>query len=215
MSAVVEDRAPEGSPTIELLRRIRSGALSARTLDTPSRRGCVECLLAEGRTVSEIAAILCVSDRTVSRDKREIASANALRWDPALVPELIGELKRRAEQTRAGLLRVARDPACGHGARIKAERAAWRVDLELFKTLQSVGYIPQAPTRIEAELMHTQGMSFDEMGADIDRVSLIYAEAKPDDGEGAARLGRARREVARLAAPADKDREGDGDARGD
>lgn len=207
-----------GTPTIELLRRVRSGELSPDLLDADARRACVECLLVEGRTVAEIAAILRVSDRTVTRDKARLLTDNAVRWEPGFVEAHVGMLQRCAEQARSGFLRVARDPACGHGARIKAERAAWRVLIDLTTSLQSFGWLPTAPRHVVADLTHRQDISAEALTEEMETVFRVYSEARPDDRRGAVAMERLTRRVARLTPGKGRDEdgcEGDEDGRDD
>jgi len=146
---VAENREPiavgPGRPVVEIIRDLQSGVITGRTLDGESRRACVMYLGGEGYGVPEIAALLKVSDRTVARDRARMREELAVERDPGLLPRMVGHLIGEAESTSVRLRRIARDKSAPASARVEAEKATWSIACDLVRTLQSVGYLPQAP----------------------------------------------------------------------
>jgi len=134
-----------GRPVVEIIRDLRSGVITGRALDGESRRACVMYLGGEGYGVPEIAALLKVSDRTVARDRARMREELAVERDPGLLPRMVGHLIGEAESTSVRLRRIARDKSAPASARVEAEKATWGIACDLVRTLQSVGYLPQAP----------------------------------------------------------------------
>jgi hypothetical protein len=138
--------------THDTLRQIKAGTLTGKSLSVPHRRACVDHLVLEGMSNTDIAAILSVGVRTVERDRQQLRKDHKLRVDPDLVDEVLGQLVREAELTIARLRRIACEKDVGPSERRQATFDAWRVRCELIERLQSVGYLPQAESRFKAQV---------------------------------------------------------------
>jgi len=195
---------------LDLLAEIRSGRLAPRTLDAPTRREVVACLVAEGASTAEIANLLEVTDRTIRRDLEEIRRANALRVSEEFPSQFAGELIEMARTEIGRLRRVGRDKNADAHARIAASREACEIMHKLTSQLQSLGFLPSATQRVHAELTHTFGSvpTLDEVRREVgllqslpaaseeqartlseieevaERASSVVQEAAPETAEG-------------------------------
>ena len=147
----------ESEPVLTLIKRIKEQRLDPVVLNAEDRRRCVEVLWGEGYSVPEIAQILKVGERTVYRDRNEVRSAHALRVDAQFPTQMAGELIRQAELSTSKLRRIARESEASAMERLMAEQAAFRVQLDLFTKLQSMGYLPRVPTGVVAQVVNGQG----------------------------------------------------------
>jgi len=147
-------------PILSLLQNIQSGAVDPRDISKDLRQQIVEVLLLEGTMVPQIAQILKVSDKTIRRDIADIKERNALTPSLELAKQTIGDLKMKSEAHRSHLMRLARIQDASVSERSLAEYYAWKVSKELVEKLQSLGYLPMVPHKIDAEVYH-----HDEEGA--------------------------------------------------
>ena len=147
-------------PILSLLQNIQSGAIDPRDIKQDLRQQIVEVLLLEGTMVPQIAQILKVSDKTIRRDIADIKERNALTPSLELAKQIIGDMKMKAEAHRSHLMRLARTQDATVSEKSLAEFYAWKVSKELVEKLQSVGYLPMVPYKIDAEVYH-----HDEEGA--------------------------------------------------
>jgi hypothetical protein len=185
---------------LTLLRQIQQGSLSPRNLAPRDRQACVSHLTAEGYGAPEIAEILKVSERTAARDRKAVLEANALQQDPALVGQLAGRLMAEAELTISRIRRVARDKDCPPSVRIDGETRCWQILREFVQSLQSLGYLPTAAQRIEADLTHRAGEvpTADSIQADLQQLMVIQQACRPDDAALRQKIEGARAEIALL-----------------
>lgn len=167
-------KAPERG-VLALIRSIQASELKPSSLGMIERRNIVEHLTAEGFPVPEIADVLKVSERTVTRIRKRIRESNALNIDPHRTAQMAGMILQQAEVAAARFRRVASDSKVDASARTEAARSCWRTYRELIQTLQSLGYVgmavahpgarmpPQAsefnPEDLEAELTHIRNVA--------------------------------------------------------
>ncbi len=183
---------------------MQSRDLSGSSLAADDRRSCVEYLSAEGYSAAEIAGILSVADRTVLRDRQAIKEKNALGRDPALAGQVAGQLIREADSSMGRLRKLARDREAPHAARVEAERSAFGIFRDMVRTLQRLGYLPEAAHHVQADLLHALGTGgamgggpgardAEELTEEIERLRLIVNSTLPlslhpsdaEDGESA------------------------------
>lgn len=143
---------------LDLIAAINSGKTPGKSLKKPARLSCIEFLRAEvGLSVPNIARTFGMSDRQMRRDLKEIREANALRVSPDLVAEQIGALTTEAATCISRIRRVTREREAPHAARIDGEKAVFDIMDRLTARLQSVGYLPSAAQKVQAELTHHVG----------------------------------------------------------
>lgn len=155
--------APQGPESdgsgrsLELLAKVRSGALLGSMLAPADRQGLVVLLTSDGISAQEIAQILGVSDRSIERDRRAIREAAAVAKDPKLVAQMVGRLMGEAELSVQRIRRAVRDRDIDPAVKIDAEHRCFEIVRDLTQSLQRLGYLPSATQKLEADLTHHQG----------------------------------------------------------
>lgn len=138
-------RAGPEVPVHKLLGELRAG--ERRKLSATDRARCVHLLWDEGETVPEMAQLLQVSERTITRDRNAIREQCAIEVGEPLRARLLFDLVRQAEISVSNLRRLGRDS----NASI-AERAAINVHIidVVAKTVQSCASLGAFPAPPEA-----------------------------------------------------------------
>ena len=138
---LLDKRAPSGDrPVLKLIADIRAGQVSGKSLLPADRQRCVDYLSMEYVSVAEMAEILGVDERTISRDRTEIRNSRAIAPDPQFMREMIGQMFWQAEAISVRLRRVARDRDVAANHKIEIELGCWRIQRELFGLLLGAGY---------------------------------------------------------------------------
>lgn len=145
-------RADPPRPVRGLIAAIKAGEISGSGLRIEDRQRCVEYLSVEGFSAAEIAEILGIADRTVSRDRVAIRERLALDPDPALARQIVGQFVLRAEESAGRLRRLSRDRETPAAVKVDAERSAWGVVRDSVQVMQRLGYLPTAPQRITGRI---------------------------------------------------------------
>lgn len=160
---------------LDVIRGIQHGHLNPRDLSLEERRLCVAHLGAEGLSVPEMAQILRRCERTIARDRRATHEENAIEADPRLAGIFAGRLATEAESSISRIRRVARAKDAPHAVRIDGERACFDILDRLVQRLQSLGFLPSAAQRIQADLTHNVGdlPSLGDLRAELERLERI------------------------------------------
>lgn len=139
--------ALENIPTADLIHRLCDGEVQVEQLTPALRQRCVEHLTLGGYSNSDIAALLKISERTVTRDRTAIRRDGALSTTPELGNELLGEYQRLTLASIQRLTRLASDSATPPYARLWAEDAVTRVYQRFMETARRLGYLerPRRP----------------------------------------------------------------------
>jgi hypothetical protein len=184
-----DNKHPVERGVLEILRDVRSGAISGSSLSIDERRHCVEHLSAEGLGATEIASMLGVSDRTVQRDRSEIHKRNALEHDTALPGQIAGRLMAEVTGAMERMRRVGRDRECPHSTRVEAERASIEVLDKAVERLQRLGFLPSVgPSTLNtlrfenADAMSTLN-SLDAIQAEAARLLTFTPQGSPPPPE--------------------------------
>ena len=119
--------------SVQLLQEINSGLTDPAILDKSSRQQCIELLIAEGYTHAQIAQLLKCSEKTVSRDIKELRRRNELSPNLSFAKEFIGDMFKKAMTHHSYLMRLARAKETPAGDKIAAEISAWKVIKELIE----------------------------------------------------------------------------------
>lgn len=170
--------APESDPplgVLEALRRIKSRQLDPALLSQADRRSCVAHLRGEGLQQVEIADILKVSAKTVSRDCKAIAQENALKPNPDLTSEMAGMLLSEAEQSVAHIRRAARHKSASPSVQIDGAKKRVEIYNLVIVRLQSMGLVAEAAQQLEADVRHHSGdlATLAELKAEVDRLDAL------------------------------------------
>ena len=184
---------------LELIGKVRSGELSGRTLDVPTRRRCVMALLAEGYAIAEIAGVLGCSERTVARDRAAMREALSAALEDRWLPRMLGTLLAEAEGSAMRLKRIARDRSTPAQTRVEAERTAWGMTKDMVRMLQRLGVLPEASHRVSAQISGqisarfgasggpgADAPSIDELHGEVERLRRVYDTV--EGGHTSARL---------------------------
>lgn len=164
----------------DVIRDIKNGVLDAAALAADDRRLCVAQLAGEGLSVGEIAQVLRVSTRTITRDRQVIHEQNAIEPDSRLAALFAGRLAAEYEATAARIRRVTRDKETAPAVKIDGEYKCYDMLDRLVQRLQSMGFVPTAAQRIQGDLTHNLGdlSSIADLRSEVLRLEEIEREAK-------------------------------------
>ena len=170
------------SQSLTLLQGIKNGSMDPSSLCPADRRLLVSFIMAEGQSTAEIALLLKTSDRTIERDRKAIREENAITKDPKLVEQIVGRLISEAEVCIQRIRKFQRDSNASPAVKIDAEHRSFQIFCQLSERLQSLGFLPTATQRIEADVKHSVDSlsSLEEMQHEIKRLIQIE-ETLPDD----------------------------------
>ncbi|RPJ70263.1 MAG: hypothetical protein EHM20_15605 [Alphaproteobacteria bacterium] len=160
---------------LDILHGIKNGSIDATVLLPEQRKLLVSFLMAEGQSNAEIAHLLKVSDRTIERDKKIIRKENAITQDPELAGIIAGRLFDEAQVCIQRIRKFQRDSDCPPAAKIEGEKGCFQIVNSLAERLQSMGYLPIAANKFQAELTHNIGntLSLDEINSEVKRLQNI------------------------------------------
>ncbi|MGE3108974.1 MAG: helix-turn-helix domain-containing protein [Vicinamibacterales bacterium] len=164
----------------DVLRDIKNGVLDTSNLTADDRRLCVAQLVGDGLSVGEIAQVLRVSTRTITRDRQAIHEQNAIEPDPRLGYLFAGRLAAEYEATSARIRRVTRDKETPPSVKIDGEYKCYDMFDRLVQRLQSTGLIPTAAQRVQSDLTHNLGdlSSMADLRNEVLRLETIEREAQ-------------------------------------
>lgn len=165
----------DGLQTLALLQKIKDGQFEANSIEKAERKLLVRFLNAEGKSTAEIAHLLKVSDRTIERDKKALREEIAITKNPKLVGQMAGMLMYETELSIQVLRKVQRDKDTSPADKIEAERTNNQNRYQLFKMMQSLGYLPTAAKKFEADLTHHAASSrtLEELKLEAERLIQI------------------------------------------
>ncbi len=165
-----------------LLQKIKSGEINPRALKAEERQVCVDILiLEEGLKKTQVAQLLCCTERTIRRDIDTINEKNRQKPSLELAEKLIGKMLVRAEIHISHLMRLARSKDGSPAERAQAEYMAWKIRVDLMGRLQTLGYLPLKPQAIVGDVFH----HVDGKISDLDKLTKeIIDIEKMADGDG-------------------------------
>lgn len=157
--------------SVDLIRDLQDGTITGRTLSASQRRDCVELLMLEGLSVSEIARKVGRCDRTIRRDLQKIRAANALHPSSDLQAKMLGHYQSQVDVAIARLTKLTRDPAASVADKIEATRSSIVIYDRFIERLTSVGLLGAAPsqqdeTKAFVELTQVIGVVASDLGDD-------------------------------------------------
>ena len=160
---------------LDILQGIKTGTTDPASLLPYQRKLLVPFLMAEGQSTAEIAHLLKVSDRTIERDKKAIRENNAISQDPELADVMAGRLVDEAQICIQRIRKFERDANCPPAAKIEGEKGCFHIVNSLAERLQSMGYLPIAAKKLEADLTHhmENTLSLDEIKSEAQRLQDI------------------------------------------
>lgn len=160
---------------LDILQGIKERTTDPASLLPNQRKPLVPFLAAEGQSTAEIAHLLKVSDRTIERDKKAIREENAISQDPELANIIAGRLVNEAQICIQRIRKFERDNNCPPAAKIEGEKGCFHIVKSLAERLQSMGYLPIAAKKLEADLIHhmENTLSLDEIESEAQRLQNI------------------------------------------
>ena len=179
-----ENEGTSGRGAIALLRAIRSGEISGRTIAAEERRRIVAHLAGEGVSVAEIAEILSVAERTIARDRAQLRKEAALLVGPEQVSETMGWIVDETRQSIRRLRAISRESGAPARDRVEAAFRAADIVIRGGELLRRIGMLPSAADQIQIEHSLT-GLDPKQIEAEMKRLEIIDAEARalPDGDE--------------------------------
>ena len=159
-----DDEAGHGTGLLitEMIERIHAGRLNVSDLAVNVRQQCVGHLVLEGFTTTEIAQLLRMSERTVTRDRAAVRRDDALAPDSRLGDQLLGEFERISQSSVQRLTRLAQDTQNPAYARLWAEEAIVRIYQRLIDTVHRLHYFEDGKGRLEdADAGFAKGPDFE------------------------------------------------------
>lgn len=176
--------------SVQLLQEINSGQTDPSLLGKPSRQQCIELLIAEGYTHAQIAQVLKCSEKTVSRDMKEIHRRNELVPNVPFAKEFIGDMFKKAMNHHGYFMRLARTKGASVADKVQAEFAAWKVIKELTEKLQSLGYLPSRPQEVVGDVFHHLDDRSEQTLAEIQKMIIELEAVSKDDGASSEEISR-------------------------
>ncbi|MFA5725892.1 MAG: hypothetical protein WC937_06520 [Candidatus Omnitrophota bacterium] len=184
-------------PAIKIIKQIQEGIIDAEKLPKEMRQACVECLLTQFTPISKIAVILKRDERTIKRDKKEIEQRNVEKPSLDYSLELISELMRKANATQEHLMSLAREDGATVQEKSQAAFYAWKGVQEQMKLLQSLGYLPEQPMRIQANITQEETRDVVKLKEELAEVEKVISEqGRGDDPAIAGLLKSIKQEIA-------------------
>lgn len=121
-------------------------------------------------------------DRTIERDKKALREENAITKNPKLVEQMVGMLMYESDLSVQVLRKVQRDNNASPADKIEAERTNNQNRYQLFKMMQSLGYLPTAAQKIEADLIHRAASSrtLEELKLEAEQLIQIQESLSAD-----------------------------------
>jgi len=168
--------------TVSLLQKIQAGTVDPKCIRPAERRLIVNYLMADGYSPADMAQILKISDRSIERDRKAIRDENAMTKDPKLVEKIAGMLYVEAGRCIQRIRKFQRDKDASPATKMDGEQRCFQIASGLSERLQSLGYLPIATQRIEADLRHSvaSSLSLEEIEHEAMRLRQIQ-ETLPDD----------------------------------
>ncbi|MEW5894440.1 MAG: hypothetical protein AB1650_01595 [Candidatus Omnitrophota bacterium] len=177
-----KDSQPAAMPVLKILNQIRTGEINLEEAPLPKdiRLECVEHLwITEAQPVATIAGILNVSEKTIRRDQDEIRERNQARLSPEESLKLVSELMTKFNSTHENLMRLARGKEGSVQEKAQSGYYAYKAIEGQIEILQKLGYAPNKPMTIEADIYHHQeeDMTVDQLKAELAEIEKL-AESK-------------------------------------
>jgi len=165
---------------VQILQEINSGRIDPALFDKSTRQKCAELLLGEGYTQPQTAQILKCSEKTISRDVKEIHARNALSPSVSFAKEFIGDAFKKAMNHHDYLVRLARMKETSTAEKVQAIFAAWKILKEFIEKCQSLGYLPCKPQEIVGDIFHhivePEEKTFDDIRRTITEIETVTKE---------------------------------------
>jgi hypothetical protein len=166
----------ENLPSVKIIQQIKDGLIDPKEMPIEMRQAIVECLLCQFMKIPQIAAFLKKTDRTIQRDEVEINIRNSRKPSPDYALELITELKRKSTATQEQLMTLAKSEDGSVQEKSQAAFFLWKTIQEEMKLLQSLGYLPEQPFRLEATLTQKNERDIPKLKTELAEAEKVASE---------------------------------------
>ncbi len=163
-------------PAIKILQQIKEGIIDKEKLPKEMRQECVEYLLSKFQSISEIALILGKTEKTIRRDKEDIDARRSIKPSMDYSSKLIADLMRKANATQEHMMHLSRSD----GSLQEKTQAAfylWKAIQEQMKLLQSLGFLPEQPLMIEANIIHEEEKDVVKLKEELTEAEKMASDA--------------------------------------
>jgi len=149
-TATAAPQPPQSDPPAigDVIRDISNGVRKAEDLDASTRQECVLQLSLDGFSNEEIACLLRVSERTVTRDRQAVRKTHALKPDCELGDELLGEFQAHVMTSIRRLTRLCNDPTMPPAVRVRADEAIGRIYQRFTEQVRRFSYAQDGSQRL-------------------------------------------------------------------
>lgn len=189
-----------GERTLSLLQKVQAGTVDPKCIRPAERHLIVSYLMADGYSTADMAQILKVSDRSIERDKKAVREANALAADPELVEQMVGRLVCEAELSIQRIRKAARDKNTSQAVKVDAEHRCYQIRSDMTASLQRLGYLPTATSKLQADFTHSIGQipDFAQIQAEVQRLRQITGETQGTDPQLTEQLNQIETELVKV-----------------
>lgn len=163
-------------PSIKIIKQIENGEVDPKTLPKDIRQAVVEALLGQFWSVQKIAAFVKKGERTIERDQRAIEARNARKPSIDYSLQLIAQLMRKANATQEHLMTLSKSKDGSVQERTQAAFYLWKAIQEQMKLLQSLGYLPEQPFRIEATVAQEGSRDLIKLKEELAKAEAVASE---------------------------------------
>lgn len=143
-----EADATDALSVSEIVSKLIKGDLKPESVSPERRRECVAVLFEEGYNISDAAAAMRVSERTIYRDRDELRRDRAIKPTLTFGDELMGEYFAHTQTAIQRLRKLTRDSATPPAVMVRAEEAAARLYERFVKTAYQLKYIEPGERRL-------------------------------------------------------------------
>jgi len=144
----------ETTPILQILQGLKDGSCAPEAVPKELIPIIVGYLVFEGWTYPQISQLLGSYDKKVQRARGDFEEMVKATTSLEFVRRKVGYFIAAADNQIGALIRIARSPDASNADKIAAENAAWKIRVDVFSKLQSVGYLPIQQPQISADLFH-------------------------------------------------------------
>lgn len=141
-------------PILSLIQKIKDGTVDTRSISIEVRQSCVEVLIGEGYTETQVAQILHRSDKTIQRDVQDIRERNSLTPSVEFAKKIAGDILKKGLMHHDYLVRLSNGKDVSDADKIQARASAWHIIDGLIERLQSLGFMPLKPKELIGDIYH-------------------------------------------------------------
>ena len=144
----------ENTPIQQILQQLKDKTIRPKAVPIKKRAMVMGYLSLDGWSHPQIAQLFECDEKTVQRRLKDFESTNQVTTDVDFIKRKVGYFLVAAENQISALLRIARSVATSNVEKIAAEHSAWKIRMDVMTKLQSIGYLPMQPQKVNADFYH-------------------------------------------------------------